>query len=61
LPYVMIDDDDFKKLSKLAGTFDVKDVVSKVLEHYLKSYPAPEIAKPSGDVRTFGFDEVPNP
>jgi hypothetical protein len=60
VPYVMIDDEDFKKLSELAGIFDVKDVVSKVLDHYLESYTSPDIIQPSDDVKKFDFENVPN-
>ena len=60
MPYVMIKDEDFRKLKELAGIFEVPDVISKILDEYLENYTAPDYISKDEEAKVYTFDDVPS-
>ncbi|WP_412507547.1 T4SS efffector SepA family protein [Roseovarius sp. SYSU LYC5161] len=60
MPYVEVKEEDLKRLRELAGIFEIKDVITKVLDDFLEDYTKPAPAKSSEEVKTFDFSNLPN-
>ncbi|MDO6588528.1 hypothetical protein Q4543_23965 [Salipiger sp. 1_MG-2023] len=56
-----IKDADYKRLNELKGIFEIEDVITKILEHYLEEYTKPEAEiKGEENPKYFQFSDIPN-
>lgn len=59
MPYIEVTPDDLRRLRELAGIFEIKDVVTKVLDDFLEDYTKPEVMASKKEVETFRFSQLP--
>lgn len=60
MPYIMVKNDDYRRLQELAGIFEVQDVVTKVLDEYLDNYTKPDYISKDEQAKIYTFDGVPS-
>jgi len=61
MPYVMIKDEDMKRINELKGIFEAQDVITRVLDHYLEEFTKPETEIQEGEQhKEFSFKEIPD-
>jgi hypothetical protein len=60
MPYVEVKDEDLQRLRELAGIFEIKDVITKILDDFLEDYTKPAPSQSSEEVKTFSFSNMPN-
>ena len=60
MPFIEIKDDDLKRLRELAGIFEIKDVVTKVLDDFLEDYTKPKPSSSNEEVKVFDFSNLPS-
>jgi hypothetical protein len=60
MPYVEVKDEDLKRLRELAGIFEIKDVITKILDDFLEDYTKPAPAQSSEEVRNCDFTNLPS-
>ena len=60
MPYIEVREEDLKRLRELAGIFEIKEVVTKILDDFLEDYTAPDESNTSKSARAFSFSELPS-
>ena len=60
MPYVEVKEEDLKRLRELAGIFEIKDVITKILDDFLEDYTKPAPVQSSEEVKVFDFSNPPS-
>ncbi|QYZ68880.1 T4SS efffector SepA family protein [Neotabrizicola shimadae] len=60
MPYVEVKESDLRRLRELAGIFEIKDVITKLIDDFLEDYTKPQVGKPSTTATEYSFDDLPS-
>lgn len=60
MPYIEVTENDLRRLRELAGIFEIKDVVSRLIDDFLEDYTKPQISPQSGEIEVCSFEDPPS-
>lgn len=62
MPYIEVMEKDLARLRELAGIFEVKDVITRLIDDFLEDYTKPEVISEAAlaGAEEFSFDDLPS-
>ncbi len=60
MPYIEVTENDLRRLRELAGIFEIKDVVTRLIDDFLEDYTKPAVPAQASNVETYSFEDPPS-